>query len=95
VSEHGDEHLLWAKGGTASLLSVAQDAVTLRSTISSPPGARLDATLAADPSVTLKIKIHGSKLQPDGSFTLKGRVLEATRALRERLALLVAPAESR
>ncbi len=85
---------MWAKGGTATLLTVAQDAVTLRSTIPSPPGARLDATLAADPAVSLKIKIHGSKLQPDGSFTLSGRVLEATRALRERLAALVAPAES-
>jgi len=90
-----EAHLVWAKGGTASLLSIAQDAVTLRSTIPSPPGARLDATLAADPAVSLKIKIHSSKLQPDGSFTLTGRVLEATRALRERLAALVAPAESR
>ena len=88
------DHLVWAKGGTASLLSVGQDAVTLRSTIPSPPGSRLDATLASDPSVSFKIKIHGSKLQPDGSFTLTGRVLEATRALRERLAALVAPAES-
>lgn len=94
MSDQGDAtgaHLVWTKGGSASLLSIAQDTVTLRSTIPSPPGARLDATLAAEPSVTLKIKIHGSKLQPDGSFTLKGRVLEATRALRERLATLVAP----
>ncbi len=90
-----DAHLAWTKGGTASLLTIVQDNVTLRSSIPSPPGARLDATLAADPSVALKIKIHGSKLQPDGSFTLNGRVLEATRALRERLAALVAPAESR
>ena len=37
----------------------------------------------------MKIKMHGSKLEADGSFTLKGRVLEATRALRERLATLV------
>jgi hypothetical protein len=41
--------------------------------------------------VALKIKIFGSKLEADGSFTLKGRVLEATRALRARLATLVAP----
>ena len=95
MSEQGHVHLVWTKGGTASLLTVVQDTVTLRSSIPSPPGARLDAAFAADPSVTLKIKIHGSKLQPDGSFTLKGRVLEATRALRERLALLVAPSESR
>jgi len=95
VSEPSAAHLSWTKGGTASLLAIDQDAVTLRSSISSPPGARLEATLASDPSVTLKIKMHGSKLQPDGSFTLRGRVLEPTKALRERLALLVAPSESR
>ena len=95
MSEPSAAHLLWTKGGTALLLAIDQDAVTLRSSISSPPGARLEATLASDPSVTLKIKMHGSKLQPDGSFTLRGRVLEPTKALRERLALLVAPSESR
>ena len=95
MSEPSTAHLSWTKGGTASLLAIDQDAVTLRSSISSPPGARLEATLASDPSVTLKIKMHGSKLQPDGSFTLRGRVLEPTKALRERLALLVAPSESR
>jgi hypothetical protein len=94
VSEPSAAHLVWTKGGTASLLTIVEDAVTLRSSISSPPGARLEATLASDPSITLKIKMHGSKLQPDGSFTLKGRVLEPTRALRERLALLVAASES-
>ena len=94
MSEPSAAHLVWRKGGTASLLTIVEDAVTLRSSISSPPGTRLEATLASDPSITLKIKMHGSKLQPDGSFTLKGRVLEPTRALRERLALLVAASES-
>ena len=82
-------HLEWSKGGTASLLIVTADAVTLRSTIPSPPGSRLEATLLGDPPVSVKIKVHGSKLEADGSFTLKGRVLEATRALRTRLASLV------
>jgi hypothetical protein len=85
------EHLLWAKGGTATFLTIASDAVTLRSSIPSPPGARLEATLVGDPTVSLTIKIHGSKLQPDGSFALKGRLLEATRALRARIEGLVAP----
>ena len=33
--------------------------------------------------------MRSSKLEPDGTFTLKGRVLEATRALRARIATLV------
>jgi hypothetical protein len=92
MSDQPEPHLTWAKGGTASFLTVKDDAVTLRSSIPSPPGSRLDATLLADPRdppVAIKIKIHGSKLEPDGAFTLKGRVLEATRALRARLATLV------
>lgn len=84
-----DPHLTWTKGGTASFVTVKEDAVTLRSSIPSPPGSRLDATLTGEPPVTIKIKIHGSKLEQDGSFTLKGRVLEATRVLRGRLATLV------
>jgi hypothetical protein len=89
AADSGEPHVTWAKGGTAIFLTVASDAVTLRSSIPSPPGSRLDATFASEPVVTIKIKIHTSKLEPDGSFTLKGRVLEATRALRERLATLV------
>jgi len=89
VAELRDPHLTWAKGGTASFLTVKDDAVTLRSSIPSPPGSRLDATFASDPPTAVKIKIHTSKLEPDGTFMLKGRVLEATRALRDRLATLV------
>jgi hypothetical protein len=85
------EHLAWSKGGTASFLTVADDAVTLRSSTPSPPGSRIEATLVTDPPAAVKIKIHGSKLEPDGSFTLKGRLLDANRALRARLAALVAP----
>jgi hypothetical protein len=86
------DHVAWAKGGTASFLVVADDAVTLRSTTPSPPGSRIDATLIDDPSITIKIKIHGTKLAPDGTFTLHGKLLAANRALRERIAgLLQAP----
>lgn len=84
-------HLAWTKGGTASFLTVADDVVTLRSTTPSPPGSRIDATLTSDPPAAVKVKIHGSKLEADGSFTLKGRLLEANRALRDRLAALVSP----
>ena len=93
AEEHEARHLAWSKGGTASVLTVSDDTVSLKSSIPSPPGSRLEATLVGEPPVTVKIKIFGSKLEPDGSFTLKGRVLEATRALRTRLATLVAPAE--
>ncbi len=83
-------HVTFLKGGTASFLLVADDAVTLRSTIPSPPGSRLEATLVSEPPLAVKIKIHGSKLDPDGTFTLRGKLLEANRGLRDRIASLVA-----
>jgi len=83
------EHIAWLKGGTAAFLVVVDDAVTLRSTTPSPPGSRIEATLISDPTATVKVKIHGSKQAPDGSFTLRGKLLEANRALRDRVASLV------
>lgn len=84
------EHLAWTKGGTAIFLRTQDDAVILRSTVPSPPGSRIEGTLDGDPPVGIKIKIHGSKLELDGTFTLRGRLLDAPRALRARVAALVA-----
>ena len=85
------DHLAWAKGGTASFLVVVDDAVTLRSTTPSPPGSRIEGRLIDDASVVVTIKIHGSKLATDGTFALRGKLLVASRALRDRIATLVAP----
>jgi len=81
-------HVRWAKGGAASFTAASDDAVTLRSTIPSPPGSRLDGVLFAtetDPEVAIRVKIHGSKREDDGSFTLRGRLVDFTRAVRERI----------
>ena len=54
-----------------------------------PPGARLEATLDRRARETpVKIKSHGTRKRgaDDGHFTLKGRLIDATRELRERLA---------
>lgn len=82
-------HVTWAKGGTADFTLVDDDNVTLRSTTPSPPGARLEGTLIGDPPTGVKVKVHGSKREEDGSFTLRGKLLEATRGLRDRVASLV------
>lgn len=82
-------HVTWAKGGTADFTIVDDDNVTLRSTIPSPPGSRLEGVLLGDPPTSVNVKIHGSKREDDGSFTLRGKLLVATRALRDRVASLV------
>ena len=83
-------HLAWSKGGHAEVVSVESDAIVLRSTTSAPPGARLEARLAVEgePPAPVKIKSYGTHREEDGSFTLKGRLIDATRELRERLAAL-------
>ena len=85
-------HIAWTKGGHAAVVSVAGDTIVLRSTTSAPPGARLEATLTSEPPSPVKVKSYGTHKEADGSFTLKGRLIDATRELRDRLAALaVAP----
>ena len=81
-------HLTWSKGGHAEVVTVESDAIVLRSTTSAPPGARLEAKLAGETPLPVKIKSHGTHREEDGSFTLKGRLIDATRELREKLTQL-------
>jgi hypothetical protein len=81
-----DPHVRWVAGGTAEILSMADDKITLRSTHPSPPGSRIEGGVACDRPVTLRVKIHACRKEPDGAFVLEGRALDLTRADRERLA---------
>ena len=84
-------HVVWAKGGEASFVAATDDQVTLTSTIPSPPGSRLLGTFLGDTAVT--VKIHNSKKEGDGSFMLKGRLVDFTRETRARIHALVQPNE--
>ena len=81
--------ITWAKGGTATFIAAVGENVTLRSTIPSPPGSRLDATFDIEPKNAVRVKVHASKKEEDGSFTIKGRLVDATRETRERVHGLV------
>jgi hypothetical protein len=83
-------HLVWAKGGDARVVSIAADAIVLRSSVPSPPGSRLEGRLDGQPPARVRVKVHGSKRQPDGAFVIEGRVLDATREVRARLEALAA-----
>lgn len=84
------DHLAWTKGGTASFVAIDGEQVVLRSTTPAPPGARLEADLVVGEPAKVKVKSHGSKKEEDGSFTIKGRLVDANRGLRERLVALLA-----
>jgi hypothetical protein len=73
----------WSRGGEAAIVTLAGDAITLRSSVPSPPGSRIEGTLEGGD--TLRVKVHSSKKQDDGAFVIEGRALDMTRALRERL----------
>jgi hypothetical protein len=90
-----EPHVVWAKGGEARVVRVAADAVTLRSTVPSPPGSRIEGILAGEPPTPLRVKIHASRRQPEGDFVLEGRLLDITRDVRARLEALAAPGEGR
>lgn len=83
-------HVTWAKGGHAEVVALTGESIVLRSTTPAPPGARLEAKLDRDPSLVVKVKSYGTHKEADGSFTLKGRLIDATRELRDRLAALSA-----
>lgn len=84
-------HVRWQGQGEAAFVSLAKDAVVLRSTVSSPPGSRIEGTLAGDAAQPVRVKVHGCKKQPDGAFVLEGRLLDATREVRAAIAARVAP----
>lgn len=84
-------HVVWAKGGTAQVVSIASDAITLLSSIPSPPGSRIEGRLEGEPPAAVRVKIHGSKRQANGAFLLEGRVLDVTREVRARLEGLASP----
>lgn len=76
--------IVWAKGGEATVVALVADAITLRSSVPSPPGSRIDGTTGdGDP---VRVKVHSSKRQEDGSFVIEGRALDMTRVVREKIA---------
>jgi hypothetical protein len=85
-------HLRWAGGGEARVVSIAAQAIVLRSTVPSPPGSRIEGTLlgaAGAKAATLRVKVHGSRRQPEGDFVLEGRPLDLPRETRELLEAMV------
>lgn len=77
--------ILWEGGGEAELIEVKGDHVTWRSTRPFPPGAPPKAVLDAPEALPVTVKVAGSQRNPDGTFTVRGRLVSATVALRAAL----------
>ena len=83
-------HVAWDRGGEAQVVSLRDDAIALVSSVPSPPGSRLEGTLAGEPPARLRIKVHACRRRADGAFDLEGRTLDMTRELRDRVTKLAA-----
>lgn len=75
----------WITGGDARVVSLGPKVIALRSTVPSPPGSRLEGTLAGDPAAQLRVKVHGCKQQPEGDYLIEGRPIDLTRVIRQRV----------
>jgi hypothetical protein len=84
----------WSGGGDASVVSLDPSGIVLRSTVPSPPGSRIEGALGGHPLARLCVKVHGCKRQDDGAFELRGRPIDMTREVRERIEGLLRPLET-
>jgi hypothetical protein len=78
----------WAKGGDANLVAVDGERVTVDSSLSSPPGSLIDGTLL-NGGDAIRIKVRGCKKKDGERFVIEGRILDASRDLKTRLAALL------
>lgn len=75
--------ITWTKGGEADVTSCKDDLVTVRSTIPSAPGSRLDGLTTT--GVALRVKVARCR-KDDAVFVIEGRLLDATRGTRDAIA---------
>lgn len=86
MTAHGDVlRVRWARGGEARVVAIDAQAIALRSTVPSPPGSRIEGTLATEPPAAIRVKVHASKKQAEGDYVLEGRPLDLPKETRERL----------
>ncbi len=86
-------HVAWAGGGQARILTASAGAMSLVSSVPWPPGSRVSGTLLETPHSIVRIKVHASRAEADGTFRIEGRPLDLSRELRERLEGLVSARE--
>jgi hypothetical protein len=82
-------HLRWASQGHASILSVDGDRIVLCSTAPSPPGSRIEGAPLGASHAPLRVKVSSCRRQSDGDFVIEGRLLDATREVRQILQAIV------
>lgn len=83
-----NDHLRLANEGTANIVAVDGERVSLLATRASAPGCPLTGNL--EDSTLVRVKVHRCRKQGE-RFLIEGRLVDATRQLRERLGRLIVP----
>ena len=82
----------WNQGGTATIDLIDDDRIELSSTRAFAPGSRPEGTLMmGDAPSPFWVKVHGSRRQADGTYRVQGRLLNASRPVRDLLKDAVSP----
>lgn len=82
-----DTEWTWTRGGNATVCSSDGNSVTVHSTLAFPPGAPLVALSACQ--TTFEMKVRTCRKLASGYFEISGKLVNATRPLRERLVAAV------
>jgi hypothetical protein len=77
--------LQWLDGGTAQVLETDGEVAVLRSTRAAAPGQPLTGKVGMRAAAQLRLKVQGCRREQDGTYRLRGRWLDLTRAAREEL----------
>lgn len=85
------DHLRLVNDAVASIVAVDGERVGLLATRASAPGCPLAGNL--EDGTVVRVKVHRCRKQGD-RFLIEGRLVDATRPLRERLGTLVTTSQS-
>jgi hypothetical protein len=80
----------WNRGGTAIVVRLDEQALVVHSSVAYPPGAPLVATSAE--GQVFEMKVRSCRKLPTESFEVSGKLVNATRPVRELLWSAVARA---
>jgi hypothetical protein len=85
------DHLRLANEGLANIVALDGERVSLLATRASAPGCPLAGNL--EDETLVRVKVHRCRKQGE-RFLIEGRLIDATRQLRERLGTLVVTNQS-
>lgn len=85
------DHLRLANDGTANIVALDGERVSLLATRASAPGCPLAGNL--EDATLVRVKVHRCRKQGE-RFLIEGRLIDATRQLRERLGTIVSTMQS-